>query len=120
MNLSTEISSTSDEIELSPNNLHLIPSFKRHVSQKNVAGQTDQVQCFSSSKTSLPSHESDCLDNQEIASTWQKEREIFSDCVSSLNAERGKQKESLSMYFQPFSDCVSNLYAERVKQKERA
>jgi len=113
VNLSTETSSTSDEIELSLNNLHSIRSFKRRFTQKNVADQTDQVHCFSSSKTSLPSHESDCLDNQESESTWQKERKTFSDCVSNLNAERGKYKESLSMCFQTFSDCVSNLNAER-------
>jgi len=85
--------------------LHSIQSFKRRFSQKNVADQTDQVQCFSSSGTSSPSHESDCLDNQESASAWQKEWKTFFDCVSNLKAKRGKHKESLSMCFQPFSDC---------------
>ena len=114
VNLSTRISSTSNDIELSLNNLHLIPSFKRRFSQKNVADQTNQVQCFSSFKISPPSHESDYLDNQESERTWQKERKSFSDCVSSLNAERGKHKESLSTCFQTFSDCVNNLNAERM------
>ncbi|KAK2350340.1 CDT1 protein a, chloroplastic [Trifolium repens] len=54
-------------------NLHLSPSFGRHFSQKNGSDQTEQVQQFSSSKNSLSSHESDCLDNPESESTWQKE-----------------------------------------------
>ncbi|PNX82716.1 hypothetical protein L195_g039686, partial [Trifolium pratense] len=101
VNLSTELSSTCSEVELSLNNLHLSPSFRRHFSQKNVTDQTKQVQYFSTSKNSLSSHESDCLDNQESESTWQKERTQLSDCVSNLNAEKGKQKESHSMCFQP-------------------
>ncbi|RHN52609.1 hypothetical protein MtrunA17_Chr6g0482391 [Medicago truncatula] len=66
VNLSTELSSTSNEIELSLNNLHLSPSFKRHFSQKNVANETEQ--------------ESDWLDNKESESTWQKECPPLSDC----------------------------------------
>jgi hypothetical protein len=98
--LSAELSSTSNEIELSLNNLHLSPSFKRHFSQKNVANKTEQVQSFSSSENSLSSHESDRLDNQECESTWQKECTPLSDCVSDNNVERGKQTESLSMCIQ--------------------
>ncbi|KEH26836.1 DNA replication factor CDT1-like protein [Medicago truncatula] len=64
VNLSKELSSTSNEIELSLNNLHLSPSFKRHFSQKNVANETELVQSFSSSENSMSSHESDWLDNQ--------------------------------------------------------
>ncbi|CAJ2667104.1 unnamed protein product [Trifolium pratense] len=101
VNLSTELSSTCSEVELSLNNLHLSPSFRRHFSQKNVTDQTEHVQYFSTSKNSLSSHESGCLDNQESESTWQKERTQLSDCVSNLNAEKGKQKESHSMCFQP-------------------
>ncbi|KEH26899.1 putative winged helix-turn-helix DNA-binding domain, CDT1 Geminin-binding domain-containing protein [Medicago truncatula] len=99
VNLSKELSSTSNEIELSLNNLHLSPSFKRHFSQKNVANETELVQSFSSSENSMSSHESDWLDNQESESTWQKECTPLSDCVSN-NVERGKQKESQSMCIQ--------------------
>ncbi|WJX71520.1 hypothetical protein P8452_55504 [Trifolium repens] len=64
-------------------NLHLSPSFGRHFSQKNGSDQTEQVQYFSSSKNSLSSHESDCLANQEIESTWQKEGTQLSECRKS-------------------------------------
>ena len=99
VNLSKELSSTSNEIELSLNNLHLSPSFKRHFSQKNVTNETELVQSFSSSENSMSSHESDWMDNQESESTWQRECTPLSDCVSN-NVERGKQKESQSMCIQ--------------------
>jgi chromatin licensing and DNA replication factor 1 len=82
-------------------NLHLSPSFGRHFSQKNVTDQTEQVQYFSSSTNLLSTHESNCLGNQESECISQKERTRLSDCVSNLNAERGKQKESPSVGFQP-------------------
>jgi chromatin licensing and DNA replication factor 1 len=101
VDLSTELSSTCSEVELSLNNLHLSPSFRRHFSQKNGTDQAEQVQYFSSSTNSLSTHESDCLGNEESESISQKERTRLSDCVSNLNAERGKQKESPSVGFQP-------------------
>ncbi|CAK8540972.1 unnamed protein product [Lathyrus sativus] len=98
-----ELSLTSNEVVEQLNNLHLTPSFKRRFYQKNATDQTvqtKQVQSFSSSENSLSSDESDSLDNQESESSWQKECSPFSDCESNLNAESGKQKESLSMSFQ--------------------
>ncbi|KAK2367381.1 hypothetical protein P8452_55726 [Trifolium repens] len=101
VNLSTELSSTCSEVELSLNNLHLSSSFRRHFSQKNGTDETEQVQYFSSSTNSLSTHESDCLGNEESESISQKKCTRLSDCVSNLNAERGKQEESPSMGFQP-------------------
>ncbi|XP_004512799.1 uncharacterized protein [Cicer arietinum] len=101
VNSSTELSSTSNQIEPLLNKSHLCPSFRSHFFQKNVANQTEQVQCFSSSKTSLSSHESDCLDSQKSESTWLKGCTPLSDCLTNPNAERGKQNESLSVCVQP-------------------
>ncbi|XP_061371199.1 CDT1-like protein a, chloroplastic [Gastrolobium bilobum] len=101
LNSSTELPSTSNQIELLPEKLHLYPSFRRHFSRKNVADQTGKHQCFSPTKTSLSSHVSDCLDNQRSESTWQKECAPLPDCVTNLNTERRQQKESFSMCYQP-------------------
>lgn len=88
-NLAAELSSTSNEIVEPLKNLHL-----------NAADLVKQVQSFSSSENSLSSDESDSLDDQESESAWQKECTPLSDCERNLNAESGKQKESLSMSFQ--------------------
>lgn len=101
VNSTKELLSTSNQIDLLPEKSHLCPSFSRHFSQKNVANKTEKVQCFSSTKTSLSSHASDCPDNQESESTWQKGCEPLSDCVTNLNTERAKQKQAFSMCFHP-------------------
>ncbi|CAI8592135.1 unnamed protein product [Vicia faba] len=98
-NLAAELSSTSNEIVEPLKYLHLTPSSKS-LSQKNTADPAKLVQSFSSSENSLSSDESDSLDDQESESTWQKECTPLSDSESNLNAESGKQKESLSMSFQ--------------------
>ncbi|KAK2350339.1 CDT1 protein a, chloroplastic [Trifolium repens] len=103
-------------------NLHLSPSFGRHFSQKNGSDQTEQVQQFSSSKNSLSSHESDCLDNPESESTWQKEG---SDDLDN-RVDMSKPSKGCSEDFKSF-DSVSllqevqeNLYysQEKINQNE--
>jgi len=65
-NLSTELSSTSDEIEPLPHNLHLSSCSKRHFSDKSVANQTEQIQCLSSSKNFLDNQESDAHGRKNV------------------------------------------------------
>ena len=101
VNSSTVHSSTSNQTELFPGRLRLYPSFSRYFSQKNVATQTEKLQHFSSTKTSVSSCASDCLDDQENESRLQEGCAPLSDGVTNLNTERGQQKESFSMCFQP-------------------
>jgi hypothetical protein len=93
VNLSTELSSTSNEIELSLNNLHLSPSFKRHFSQKNVANETEQFQtlCHPMNLTGWITKKMKAYGKKNVHHCL---------IVSNLNAERGMRKESLSMCIQ--------------------
>ncbi|KAL1356252.1 hypothetical protein HN51_008259 [Arachis hypogaea] len=93
VNSSRAFSSTSNQIELLPGKFHLCPSFSRHFSQKNVASQTEKLQCFSTTKASLSSCASDCQDNQE------SKYAPPSDCATNMKTG-GQGKESLS-HFQP-------------------
>lgn len=95
---STALSSTSNQIELSPEKFNLYPSFTRHFSQKIVADQTEKVHDLSSTKTCLSSDVSDCPDIPECERKGQKECAALSD---HLNTERGQQKESFSICYQP-------------------
>ncbi|TKY44958.1 CDT protein a [Spatholobus suberectus] len=112
VNSSTELMSISDQIERLPlpEKFELYPSFRRHFSRKNIADQAEKVQCFSSTKISPSSHASDCLDNQESEKEMQKGCAPLSDDVASLNMERGGQKESFSMSFQPSAINTSGTY----------
>ncbi|KAJ1380559.1 CDT1-like protein a, chloroplastic, partial [Sesbania bispinosa] len=98
---STALSSTSNQIELLPEKFHLYPLFSRHFSVKIVADQTEKAQCVSSTKPHLSPYASDFLDNQESESTWQKGLAPLSDHMTNLNTERGQQKESFSICYQP-------------------
>ncbi|RDX86258.1 CDT1-like protein a, chloroplastic, partial [Mucuna pruriens] len=103
VNNSTALLSITNQIEILPEKFQVYPSFRRHFSRKNVAvaEQVEKAQCFSSTKTSLPSHASDCLDNEENKKALQKGCAPLSDHVANLNMERGHQKESFSQSFQP-------------------
>lgn len=100
VNSSAELSSTSNLIDLVPKKPQLYPSFSKHFS-KNVPNQAEEIQCFSSSETSLSSNASDCLVNQASEIAWQKGCAPLSDCVIDLNTEKDNPKESLSVSFQP-------------------
>lgn len=65
-NLSTELSSTTDEIVPLPNNLHFTSCSKRQFSDKNVANQTEQIQCFSSSGNFLDNQESEAHGRKNV------------------------------------------------------
>lgn len=90
-----------NQTEMLPEQFQLYPTFHRHFSGKNMADQAEKVQCFSPMKTSPSSHASDCLDNEEREKALQKDSAPLSVHVAILNTERGHQKESISIPFQP-------------------
>ncbi|KAL2967665.1 hypothetical protein AAZX31_16G187700 [Glycine max] len=101
VNSSTELFSISNQTEMLPEQLQLYPSFSRHFSRKNNTDQAEKAQCFLPTKTSPSSHAFDFLDNEESEKTLQKECVPLYDDVANPIMERGHQKESFSMSFEP-------------------